>query len=160
MVLEAIAVPGSRILTGDARDILAVIDAAGATGRIYFSGVSPFAYFKAPDKTAAGTLPGGWQTFGDVGHVDAEGFLFFKGRLKEVIKTSGMNVSPVEVEEVLLSHPEVLTAYCVGIDGMEGEDTMVAAVVVLILGLPHDVSLGQALHLAGEIGRASCRERV
>lgn len=68
---------------------------------------------------------------GDLGHVDAQGFLYFKGRLKELIKTRGMNVSPVEVEEALLAHPALLAAFCVGLDASDGEDTQVVAVVVL-----------------------------
>ena len=103
----------------------------GEIGEIRIEGRVLLGYYKDPQATALAFDTNGYFRTGDLGHVDAEGFLFFKGRLKEVIKTSGMNVSPVEVEEVLLSHPEVLTAYCVGIDGMEGEDTMVAAVVVL-----------------------------
>ena len=74
---EALAPPGS---VGRARKgVLHIVDEAGdelppgATGLVCFSGVAPFAYYKAPEKTAARTLPQGWQTFGDIGHVDADG---------------------------------------------------------------------------------------
>jgi fatty-acyl-CoA synthase len=52
---------------------------------VCFSGVAPFAYYKAPEKTSARTLPQGWQTFGDIGHVDADGWLYLTDRQDDMI---------------------------------------------------------------------------
>ncbi|HEX7440345.1 MAG TPA: AMP-binding protein, partial [Caldimonas sp.] len=77
---EAQQRPGS---VGRARKgVLHIVDAEGtelppgATGLICFSGTTPFAYYKAPEKTRARAHPRGWQTFGDIGHVDTDGYLY------------------------------------------------------------------------------------
>ena len=65
--------------------------------------------------------------------MDDEGFFYFRGRLKEMLKTGGMNVSPVEVEEVLRSHAQVADAFVTGLPDAV-RDEIVAAVVVPIEG--------------------------
>lgn len=75
----------------------------------------------------------GFYHTGDGGHLDAEGHLFFKARLGDVIKTGGANVTPREVEVVLESFPEVKEAYVVGVpDATRGQ--LVAAAIVLQAG--------------------------
>ena len=71
----------------------------------------------------------GWFRTGDLGLLDEEGFLHFRGRLKEMIKTGGINVSPAEVEAVLIEVPEVELAYVIGLPDPE-RDQQVAAVIV------------------------------
>jgi acyl-CoA synthetase (AMP-forming)/AMP-acid ligase II len=72
----------------------------------------------------------GWYHTGDSAHRDADGHLYFAGRTDDMIKTSGANVAPVEVEAVLSALPEVRVAYVVGVpDPIKG--ALVAAVVVL-----------------------------
>lgn len=71
-----------------------------------------------------------WLHTGDLGHMDADGFVYFHCRLKRIIKSSGFNVYPAEVEAVLDQHPAVLESSVVGIpDPAQGE--RVAAMVVL-----------------------------
>ena len=72
----------------------------------------------------------GWFRTGDLGYMDAEGYLFITGRLKELINRGGEKISPREVEEVLLGHPAIAQAVTFAIPhGTLGED--VAAAVVL-----------------------------
>ncbi len=86
-------------------------------------------YWNRPDATAA-TLRDGWVHTGDMGRLDADGYLTFTGRLKEMIKVSGYSVFPEEVEVILIKHPAVLQAAVIGIpDPQKGE--VVKAVVVL-----------------------------
>lgn len=66
-------------------------------------------YWNKPKATAA-TLKDGWVHTGDMGKVDAEGYLTFTGRLKEMIKVSGYSVFPEEVETILIKHPAVAQA--------------------------------------------------
>ena len=73
--------------------------------------------------------PEGWFHTGDLGRIDDEGFLYVEGRTDEMIITGGENVSPVEVEEVLARHPDVLEAAVVGRSDPEWQ-TAVTAVVV------------------------------
>jgi long-chain acyl-CoA synthetase len=56
-----------------------------------------------------------WLHTGDLGRRDEEGFFYFTGRLKRMIKSSGFTVNPVQVEEALLSHPAVAEAFVVGV---------------------------------------------
>lgn len=76
----------------------------------------------------------GFYHTGDAGFFTAEGELYFKGRLGEMIKSGGANVTPSEVESLLMSFPEVKGAYVVGVaDAQRGEN--VAAAVVLEPGI-------------------------
>ena len=71
----------------------------------------------------------GWLHTGDSGRIDAEGFLWVEGRRDEVIITGGENVAPAEVEEVLVSHPDVVDAAVVGRPHPEWQNAVVAVVV-------------------------------
>ncbi len=88
---------------------------AGRTGLVCFSGVAPFAYHKAPDKTASRTTPQGWQTLGDVGHVDADGYLTLTDRLDDMIISGGVNIYPQEIEAVIRDTPGVWDCAVVGV---------------------------------------------
>ena len=89
-------------------------------------------YYKQPEKTAE-TVVGGWLHTGDIGHLDAEGFLHITDRKKDMIISGGFNVYPSEVEQVLWSHPAVQDCAVIGVpDDTWGE--AVKAVVELIPG--------------------------
>jgi long-chain acyl-CoA synthetase len=86
-------------------------------------------YYGQPEATAE-TLRGGWLHSGDLGYVDHEGYCFIVDRKKDMIITSGFNVYPREVEEVLYQHPAVAEAGVVGVaDPLKGE--LVRACVTL-----------------------------
>eukprot|EP00927_Polykrikos_kofoidii_P059070 TRINITY_DN5407_c0_g1_i4.p1 TRINITY_DN5407_c0_g1~~TRINITY_DN5407_c0_g1_i4.p1 ORF type:complete len:1170 (-),score=130.04 TRINITY_DN5407_c0_g1_i4:145-3618(-) len=90
-----------------------------------------------------------WFKTGDIGHIDADGFLFLTGRSKELIKRGGDQVSPYEVEEVLLAHPMVQVAVVFGVPNeFWGEE--VASAVVLKSGgaMQESVSAEQLMDFA------------
>ncbi len=87
----------------------------GQDGAVYFSDGPEFEYHNDPDKTAAITNERGWQTFGDIGHVDEDGFLYLTDRASYMIISGGVNVYPQETEDVLQTHPKVLDAAVFGI---------------------------------------------
>ena len=66
-------------------------------------------YLKAPEATAA-TFRDGWLRTGDLGRMDADGYVFVTGRLKELIIKGGENIAPREVDEALYAHPDVIEA--------------------------------------------------
>lgn len=70
-------------------------------------------YWNKPEATAA-TLRDGWVWTGDMGQMDADGYLTFSGRTKEMIKVSGYSVFPEEVEAILIKHPAVAQAAVIG----------------------------------------------
>ena len=82
----------------------------GEPGEITVFGPGNFkGYWNKPEATAK-TLVGGWVHTGDMGKMDAEGYLTFMGRFKEMIKVSGYSVFPEEVETILIKHPAVAQA--------------------------------------------------
>jgi long-chain acyl-CoA synthetase len=90
-------------------------------------------YWSQPQETA-GMMKDGWLYSGDIGYLDEDGHLFLHSRKKEIIKTSGFQVWPREIEEVLHEHPSVLEAGVAGIpDQYQGE--AVKAWVVLNPGM-------------------------
>ncbi len=100
----------------------------GETGRVYFSGGPRFEYYKDPAKTAAAYDSEGRSTLGDIGHVDADGYLYLTDRASHMIISGGVNIYPREVEDVLVSHPAVRDAAVFGIPDPEFGEQVKAAV--------------------------------
>jgi long-chain acyl-CoA synthetase len=102
---------------------------AGGIGEVCVRGPTVMAgYWDDPEATAS-TLRDGWLHTGDVGCLDADGFLTLKDRSKDVIISGGSNIYPREVEEVLLAHPRVREASVVGMLDPEWGEAVVAFVV-------------------------------
>lgn len=88
----------------------------GEVGEIWASGDNIMqGYWQDPELTA-GVLQDGWLHTGDLGRLDAEGYLTIVGRNSEMIKAGSYRISPTEIEEVLLQHQQVHEAGVVGID--------------------------------------------
>ena len=101
----------------------------GETGEILTRGDPVMAgYWKNPGATA-NTLRDGWLWTGDLGSLDADGFLTLKDRSRDVIISGGSNIYPREVEEVLLKHPAVREVSVVGRADPEWGEVVVAFVV-------------------------------
>jgi acyl-CoA synthetase (AMP-forming)/AMP-acid ligase II len=82
-----------------------------------------------PDDTAAMIDSDGWLHTGDVGHVDAGGWLFVVDRVKELIKYKGFQVAPAELEALLLTHPGIADAAVIGVYNDAGNEVPRAYVV-------------------------------
>jgi long-chain acyl-CoA synthetase len=107
----------------------------GEIGEIAVRGASAFlAYWNDAEATQA-ARPDGWLRTGDLGSRDADGFIWFKGRKKEIIIRAGCNISPQEVEEALYKHPAVLEVGVIGIPDPVNIER-VAAYIVLRDGHP------------------------
>jgi acyl-CoA synthetase (AMP-forming)/AMP-acid ligase II len=119
------AVPGVELRVVSLGTGLAV--APGETGEIQARAESLMAGYLPVEETAA-ALDDGWYRTGDVGSVDADGWVRLTDRSKEMIKVRGFQVAPAEVEAVLHGHPAVTDCAVFGIpDGADGE-AVVAAV--------------------------------
>ncbi len=102
----------------------------GGTAEIEVRGPNVIAgYLDNPAATAEAYTSDGWFRTGDLGVVDADGYLTISGRAKELIITGGYNVYPREVEEVLRSHAGVLDAAVVGAASEQWGETVVGFVV-------------------------------
>ena len=119
----------------------------GESGLAYFErDVMPFAYHKDPERTRSAQHPihPNWSTLGDVGHVDAEGFLYLTDRKAFMIISGGVNIYPREIEDALVAHPSVRDVAVFGIPDPEmGEQ--VKAVVELMDGVRPSADLADAL---------------
>ena len=87
-------------------------------------------YYKDPENSARTLEPDGWMHTGDLGFMDADGFVFVTGRIKELIIKGGENIAPREIDEALLKHPAVLEAAAVGIPDAHYGQEILAAVVL------------------------------
>lgn len=94
----------------------------GREGRIFFHGGPPVSYHNAPEKTAEVTGEHG-ATFGDIGYVDEEGYLFLTDRASYMIISGGVNVYPQETENILIMHDKVADVAVIGVPHEElGEE--------------------------------------
>lgn len=122
--------PSTEIRVVDADDPSRDV-AIGEPGELLIRGPQVFqGYWERPDETASVLLPEGWLRTGDIVVVSEDGFVTVIDRLKELIITGGFNVSPSEVEQVLLLHPDVEGAAVVGLARPSGGEDVVAAVVM------------------------------
>jgi acyl-CoA synthetase (AMP-forming)/AMP-acid ligase II len=98
---------------------------AGEPGIVYFEGGADFRYHNDPQKTRDARHPHHltWSTLGDIGYLDADGYLFLTDRKSFMIISGGVNIYPQEAENILLSHPGVMDAAVIGVPNAEmGEE--------------------------------------
>ncbi|NYI75556.1 AMP-binding protein [Nocardioides panzhihuensis] len=98
---------------------------AGEIGTVWFADIRPFAYHHDEDKTASAFNDRGWNTLGDLGRLDDEGYLYLSDRRTDLILSGGVNIYPREIEDVLALHPAVAD--------------------IAVLGIP-DAEFGQSVH--------------
>jgi acyl-CoA synthetase (AMP-forming)/AMP-acid ligase II len=102
----------------------------GQPGTVFIEGGRTFEYHNDPAKTTESRSPQGWNTIGDIGYVDNEGYLYLTDRKANMIISGGVNIYPQEVENILIMHPKVLDVAVLGVPHEEfGEE--VKAVVQL-----------------------------
>lgn len=125
--IKAVTVDADERPTGDCPP--------GVTGVLAISGPAVFpGYLRAsadgprPDPT--GKVIDGWLLTGDVGHVDADGYVFLTGRAKDLIIRGGHNIDPRPIEESLLAHPDVTAAAVVGAPDPHSGEVPVAYVML------------------------------
>ena len=104
--------------------------APGAIGAIEVRGPNVFAgYWRMPEKTAQEFTADGWFRTGDVGRVDADGYVVIVGRNKDLIISGGYNVYPAEIESVINEMPGVAESAVVGVPHADFGEAVVAVVV-------------------------------
>jgi len=103
---------------------------AGETGEVEAKGAAVMLGYWNNPKATADTLKNGWLRTGDVGRLDADGFLTLSDRSKDVIISGGTNIYPREVEEALLTHADVREVSAIGVPHPEWGEIVVACVVL------------------------------
>jgi acyl-CoA synthetase (AMP-forming)/AMP-acid ligase II len=86
-------------------------------------------YWQKPQATADALIADGWFRTGDVGELDADGYLFLRDRLKDTIISGGENIYPAEVENALQGHPDVVEVAVIGVPDERWGETPSAVVV-------------------------------
>ena len=99
-------------------------------GEIRVKGPLFLAYYKDAEKTKESFDKDGYFQTGDLGQLDDMGRLYYKGRLKEMVKSGGINIAPIEVEEVLMRHPKVRTAFVIGVEDKQLDEKLAAFLVL------------------------------
>ena len=132
-------------------DVRAVDDAgtpcpAGAIGNIQVRGPNVFrGYWRMPEKTAEEFTADGWFKTGDVGKIDAQGYVTIVGRSKDLIISGGFNVYPAEIEATLNELPGVAESAVVGVPHPDFGEAVVAIVIARPGALPEPAALIAAL---------------
>jgi oxalate---CoA ligase len=116
---------GVRIVDAQGCDV-----GPGSAGEVAISGPGVMSGYLGNPEANAESFFDGWFRTGDRGVLDADGYLRLEGRLKEMILRGGENISPYEIEEVLLAHPAVSDAICFGIDDEKYGERVGAAVTL------------------------------
>ena len=124
--------------------------APGEAGELWVRGPQVMlGYHANPAATAATLSADGWLRTGDLAQIDADGYMTIVDRVKELIKVSGFQVAPAEIEALLVTHPGVADAAVIGVaDERCGE--VPKAFVVAAAGAEFDLGQLQA-HLAGHV---------
>ena len=143
------AVQGEIRICGEDGEELPV----GEEGLVRFADPNPFAYHNDPARTAAAYNQHGWPTLGDIGRVDADGYLFLTDRANFMIISGGVNIYPQEIENRLLEHPAVVDAGVIGLPDAEMGERVTAFIE------PHEWPVDDEAALAARLD-AFARERL
>jgi acyl-CoA synthetase (AMP-forming)/AMP-acid ligase II len=129
---------------------------AGVSGEIVVrSGQTMIGYWRRPQDTREVLDSDGWLRTGDLGYMDDHGYLYVRGRRKEMIISGGENIYPAEVERVLLMHPRVRQAAVFGAPSEKWGETVYAVVVA------EDVDIKVLLEFCqGRLARYKCPSRI
>jgi long-chain acyl-CoA synthetase len=116
----------AKIVDETGQDVL-----TGQSGELWVRGPQVMAgYWNNPVETANALKPGGWLATGDIARMDQDGFFYIVDRKKDMIlSTSGLNVYPAEIEQVLLLHPHVREAAVIGVRAADGGESIKAFIV-------------------------------
>ncbi|WP_406288301.1 acyl-CoA synthetase [Embleya sp. NBC_00896] len=114
-----------HICDGEGREL-----PVGEDGIVYFADGPEFSYHGDPAKTEAGRDPKGrgWTTLGDIGHLDADGYLYLTDRQAHMIISGGVNIYPQEVENLLALHPAIADVAVFGVPDEEMGEQVKAVV--------------------------------
>jgi len=106
--------------------------APGVEGRLFFVDATGrgVIYPNDPEKTAAANIAPGVFTLGEIGYVDADGYVFITDRFSDMVVSGGVNIYPAEAEQVIVQHPAVLDAACIGVPHAEMGEELKALVIL------------------------------
>jgi long-chain acyl-CoA synthetase len=109
-------------------------------GRLYFRDTTGrgIVYPNDPAKTAAAHIAPGVFTLGEIGYMDADGYVFITDRFSDMVVSGGANIYPAEAEQVLIHHPAVADVACIGVPNREMGEELKALVIAADPANPPD----------------------
>ena len=114
----------------------------GTVGELWTrSAQNMLGYWHNPASTAATITQDGWLKTGDAGYLDDDGYIYLHDRVKDMIVSGGENVSPTEVENVLMTHPEVGDVAVIGVPDERWGEAVKAVVVPAVGTSPSEADL-------------------
>lgn len=135
-----------RVVHSETEEVIPI----GEIGDVQLRGPNVFkGYWKQPDKTSASFSADGWFRTGDLGYLEADGYLTLCGRSKDLIISGGLNIYPPEVERVLMEHPAVSACAVIGCPDADWGEKVTAVVV-----------LHQTESVTGDELMRFCREKL
>jgi long-chain acyl-CoA synthetase len=144
-----------KVLDDDGNDV-----PVGTVGTVYLKLMGDFAYKGDPEKTAA-NRHGEYFTVGDMGELDADGFLYLRDRKIDMIVSGGVNIYPAEVEAALLSHPAVGDVAVFGVPHDDWGEEVIAVVEPAVAVEPSDALADELLvHCERMLARYKLPRRV
>lgn len=145
-----------RILDDNGREL-----PAGEVGHVYLESVTPTFEYKDDPELTASVHRGKAFTLGDLGYLDADGYLFLRDRAKDMIISGGVNIYPAEAEAVLLTHEAVGDVAVIGIPDTEWGES-VKAIVETVRGVePSEALAGELIAFTRErLGGYKCPRSV
>jgi len=123
--------PGTGVRIGIMDDAGGLL-ASGERGEVVIQGPNVVSGYENNPEANAKSFTNGWFRTGDQGFLDEDGYLRLTGRLKELINRGGEKIGPIEIDEVLLSHPAVAEAVCFGVPHPAWGEEVAAAVVLKV----------------------------
>ncbi len=104
---------------------------AGVEGRLFFKDSTGrgIIYHNDPGKTAAANVAPGVFSLGEIGYMDAEGYVYITDRFSDMVVSGGVNIYPAESEQVLIGHPKIADVACIGVPNAEMGEELKALVV-------------------------------
>lgn len=104
---------------------------AGTEGRLYFRDTTGrgIVYPNDPEKTKAAHIAPGVFTLGEIGYVDADGYVYITDRFSDMVVSGGVNIYPAEAEQVLQQHPGIADVACIGVPHPEMGEELKALVI-------------------------------
>jgi acyl-CoA synthetase (AMP-forming)/AMP-acid ligase II len=104
---------------------------AGTEGRLFFRDATGrgIIYPNDPEKTAASNPEPGLFTLGEIGYMDADGYVFITDRFSDMVVSGGANIYPAEAELVLIDHPQIEDVACIGVPDADMGEALKALVI-------------------------------
>ena len=133
------------------------IDQADKVGELLISGEHTFVRYWQNEQATNDTFRKGWLHTGDLAKRDRDGYYYIVGRKKDMIISGAENIYPIEVEQVLLSHPNVEEASVIGIKDEKWGEVVTAFIVVNSLGVTKEAILN---HCKGKLAQYKLPKRI